>query len=81
MFSNILQNVNAKDINKAGHSDIARKLISYHIALFMLNPYSENQRLINCRQQIASNFHEAEFVKEFHIIIGIFRLEGTSQCL
>lgn len=38
MFGNILQNVNAKDINKAGHSDISRKLSSYHIALFTLNP-------------------------------------------
>lgn len=38
MFSNILENVNNKDINKTGHSDIARKQIPYHIALFALNP-------------------------------------------
>lgn len=63
MFSNILQNVNDKDINKTGHSDIARKFISYHIALFALNPQSENQRLRNYIQQIAPNLHEAEFFK------------------
>lgn len=38
MLSNILQNVNNKDINTTGHSDIARKLISYHTVLFALNP-------------------------------------------
>lgn len=40
MFSNILQNVDNKDINRKLiiYSDIARKLISYHIALFALNP-------------------------------------------
>lgn len=39
MFSNILQNVD-NDINRKLiiYSDIARKLISYHIALFALNP-------------------------------------------
>lgn len=81
MFSNILQNVNNKDINKNDHSDIARKLISYHITLFSLNPWLENQRLRNYSQQISSNLHEAGFVKEFPIIIGRFMLEGTFQCL
>lgn len=38
MFYKVLQNVNTKGINKAGHSDIDRKLISYHMALFALNP-------------------------------------------
>lgn len=38
MFSNILQDVNNKDINKTGHSDTARKFIFYHIILFALNP-------------------------------------------